>query len=221
MARKCLETTPGRLCLEAFLSRHATPGLTLEVGAEDSACKEWFPHRVAINITPNSHIDVQADAYQLPFHDDAFDVVVCTEVLEHTHSPALALREVRRVLKPGGKLLLSTPFAFPIHYAPTDYYRFTRFGLAHLLKDWEIESLLETTSDGAALATYFHHWLLKKKGLRWKLPKLVWWGGWRVLTRSVENGNGERSRSNGNSYMPAGYMVVALKPATERGTFEK
>jgi SAM-dependent methyltransferase len=212
MSRKCLETTPGRLRLESFLSRHATGGLMLEIGAEDSTCKSWFPKRVAINIALNAHIDIQADAYRLPFRDDAFDVAVCTEVLEHTHSPALALRELRRVLKPGGKLLLTTPFAFPIHYAPTDYYRFTRFGLTHLLNDWEIESLSETTSDGAALATYFHHWLLKKKGLQWKPPKLVWWCLWRALTRSYRNGQ-HRARSDNDSYMPAGYLVVAFKPA--------
>jgi SAM-dependent methyltransferase len=167
---------------------------------------------VAINISLNAHVDIQADAYHLPFGDDTFAVALCAEVIEHTHSPALALREIRRVLKPGGKLLLTTPFAFPIHYAPTDYYRFTRFGLTHLLKDWEIESLTETTSDGAALATYFHHWLLKKKGLRWKPPKLVWWCLWRALTRSYRNDHKE-SGANGDTHMPAGYLVVALKPA--------
>jgi SAM-dependent methyltransferase len=215
MSRKCLETTPGRLRLEAFLSRHATDDPTLEIGAEDSTCKRWFPKRVAINIAPNEHIDVQADAYHLPFRDEAFDVVLCAEVLEHMHSPALALREFRRVLRSGGKLLLTTPFAFPIHYGPADYYRFTRFGLAHLLDGWQIESLSETTSDGAALATYFHHWLLKKKGLRWKPPKLVWWCLWRALTRSYRDG-GPGVGPNGNSHMPAGYMVVAFKPAERR-----
>ncbi len=222
MARKSLETTPGRLKLESFLSRHATNGLTLDVGAEDSARGELFPNRVAINIRANTHIQVQADAYHLPFRDNAFEVALCTEVLEHLHTPVHALREIHRVLKPGGKLLLTTPFAYPIHYAPTDYYRYTRFGLEHLLSAWEIESLAETTTDGAMLATYFHHWLLKKKGLWWKLPKLVWWGGWRVLlTRSFANGNGGRPESNGYSHMPTGYMVVALKPVDERGVVEK
>ncbi|HJU56720.1 MAG TPA: methyltransferase domain-containing protein [Pyrinomonadaceae bacterium] len=216
MSRTCLETTPGRLRLEAFLSRHATDGRTLEIGAEDSTCKSWFPQRVAINLALNAHIDIQADAYHLPFRDEAFDVVLCTEVLEHMHTPALALLELRRVLRPGGKLLLTTPFAFPIHYAPTDYYRFTRFGLTHLLDDWEIESLRETTSDGAALATYFHHWLLKKKGLQWKPPKLVWWCLWQVLTRSYRNGRRE-ARPNKDSHMPAGYLVVAYKPARDAG----
>jgi len=144
MSRACLETTPGRLSLESFLSRHAVGELTLEVGAEDSNCRRWFPNLVAINVTSGMPIDAQANAYHLPFRDGSFGVAVCTEVLEHTQSPQVVLSELRRVLKPGGKLLLSAPFAFPIHYAPTDYYRFTRFGLSHLLQEWKIESMQES-----------------------------------------------------------------------------
>src|SRR5919112_3900489 len=103
MSRTLMETTPGRLSLEAFLSGHASGGLTLEVGAEDAACARWFPNRVAINIRPDANAHVLADAYRLPFGDGAFDVVLCAEVLEHMHSPAQALAEMRRVLKAGGK----------------------------------------------------------------------------------------------------------------------
>ena len=215
MSRACLETTPGRLSLESFLRQHASSELTLEVGAEDSSCRKWFPNLISINVSADWLIDAQANACQLPFRDGAFGVVICTEVLEHTRTPDVLLNELRRVLQPGGKLLLSVPFAFPIHYAPTDYYRFTRFGLTHLLEQWEIESLQETTSDAATLATYFHHWLLKKKGLHWKPPKLVWWGIWKMLTRSYR-GNGKRAAANGNSHMPAGYVVVALRPGNSK-----
>lgn len=208
-----METTPARLSVEAFLASHACGGLTLEIGAEDSACARWFPNRVATNLRPNAHVHALADAYQLPFGEGTFDVVVCAEVIEHMREPARALEEVRRVLKPGGKLLLTTPFAFPIHYAPTDYYRFTRFGLTHLLRDWEVESLTEATTDGAALATFFHHWLLKKKGFAWKAPKLAWWCVWRALTRT-RAGIAPRSNTNGHfTHMPGGYLVVARKRA--------
>ena len=220
MARKCLETTPGRLSLESFLSAHATEGLTLEVGAEDCACARWFPNRVAINIRPNEHVQILADAYRLPFGEGAFDVVLCTEVLEHLHTPAAALAEMYRVLKPDGKLLLTTPFAYPIHYAPTDYYRYTRFGLLHLLGQWDVETLTEATTDGAALATFFHHWLLKKKGFAWKAPKLAWWCVWRALTRSYARG-AARANTNGNhTHMPGGYLVAARKRAPEKTTPE-
>jgi len=208
-----METTPGRLSLEAFLASHACGGPTLEIGAEDSACARWFPNRVAINVRPNEHAHILADAYRLPFGDGAFDVVLCAEVIEHMHTPALAIEEMHRVLKHGGKLLLTTPFAYPIHYAPTDYYRFTRFGLLHLLSGWEVESLTEATTDGAALATFFHHWLLKKRGFAWKAPKLAWWCVWRALTRSYA-GRAVRANTNGHfTHMPGGYLIVARKRA--------
>ncbi len=56
------------------------------------------------------------------------------EVLEHADAPEQAISEIHRVLKKDGILLLSTPFLFEIHDRPNDYYRFTEFGLRHLLR---------------------------------------------------------------------------------------
>lgn len=73
--------------------------------------------------------DVFGDASSLPFADDCFDTVVMLEVLEHVREPRAALCEIARVLRPGGKVLLSMPFLYPIHDAPHDYQRFTAHGL--------------------------------------------------------------------------------------------
>lgn len=54
-------------------------------------------------------IAVQGNGEFLPFADESFDLITCSEVLEHIRNPVRALREMRRILKPGGKLLLSTP----------------------------------------------------------------------------------------------------------------
>jgi SAM-dependent methyltransferase len=56
---------------------------------------------------------MKADAYRLPFADGAFDVVICSEVLEHLHDYPAALREIRRVLKPGGRFAPTVPRAWP------------------------------------------------------------------------------------------------------------
>jgi SAM-dependent methyltransferase len=58
------------------------------------------------------------------------------EVLEHVQAPERAIAEIHRVLAPGGRLVLSTPFVFEIHEAPDDYYRFTEHGLRHLLREF-------------------------------------------------------------------------------------
>lgn len=63
-----------------------------------------------------------------------FDIIVCTEVLEHTLNPFLAIKEIHRLLKRGGVLLMSTPFDFRIHGPLPDCWRFTEHGIKALLK---------------------------------------------------------------------------------------
>lgn len=79
-------------------------------------------------------IDVQGHGTELPFIDQTFDLVFCTEVMEHVAEPKRMLQEIHRVLKPGGHLILTTPFLVPVHEAPYDFYRYTPYGLQHLLK---------------------------------------------------------------------------------------
>jgi SAM-dependent methyltransferase len=69
-----------------------------------------------------------------PVPDAAFDLVLATETLEHVPDPALFLGEARRSLRPGGRLVLTVPFAARWHYIPHDYWRFTPSGLARLLE---------------------------------------------------------------------------------------
>lgn len=81
-----------------------------------------------------SEIDVYADiSKDLPIKNESFDTVVSFQVMEHLPEPAIFLREACRVLRPGGKIILTTPFMWGVHEAPHDYYRYTPFGLKHLL----------------------------------------------------------------------------------------
>lgn len=72
---------------------------------------------------------VYADAASLPIASGRADAAVCLEVLEHVRDPAMALSELARVLRPGGRLFLSMPFLYPIHDAPFDFQRLTEYGL--------------------------------------------------------------------------------------------
>src|SRR4030095_5709220 len=92
------------------------------------------------------------DAQALGLADAVFDVVLCTEVLEHLPEPQRALDEMFRVLKPSGTLLLTTRFLFPIHDAPHDYFRFTKYGLRYLLRRFEILEVREETDSVGTLA---------------------------------------------------------------------
>lgn len=89
---------------------------------------------VQIDIDPARGPDIVADVCDLSMMaDGSVDGVFMLEVLEHVKTPQKALDEIHRILKPGGALFLSTPFIFPLHDEPHDFYRYTKYGLAHLL----------------------------------------------------------------------------------------
>jgi len=86
-------------------------------------------------LTERSQPDIVASALELPLDDQSFDTVVSTEVLEHVPDPLRALREMRRVLKPGGYVILSTPMYWPRHEIPYDFFRYPYDGLLYLVKE--------------------------------------------------------------------------------------
>ena len=80
------------------------------------------------------------DLRAIPVPGARYDAVVCTQVLAHVPEPLSVLKEFRRVTKPGGLLLLSCPLFFQENEKPHDYFRYTQFGLRHLLSEsgWQI-----------------------------------------------------------------------------------
>lgn len=80
---------------------------------------------VYANISLLHGTDVQADGAHIPFATDQFDVVICSELFEHVPHPPAIIREVNRVLKPGGILLITVPFLYRTHGDPYDYGRYT------------------------------------------------------------------------------------------------
>lgn len=80
---------------------------------------------VYVNLSTAKQPDVQADAARVPFRGECFDVVICSELLEHVQDPRAVLREVFRVLRTGGRLLITVPFLYRIHGDPHDFGRYT------------------------------------------------------------------------------------------------
>lgn len=119
------------------------PGLLLDIAPQDhEGARPHFPAPVAVetlDIDPAAGATYCADLCQTNDKIPAcrFDVVVCTEVLEHVLNPFAAISEVRRVLKPGGLLLASSPFNFRIHGPLPDCWRFTEHGWRSLLTGFE------------------------------------------------------------------------------------
>jgi ubiquinone/menaquinone biosynthesis C-methylase UbiE len=82
----------------------------------------------------NENIDVFYNGTNIPFDDGYFDSVLCSEVLEHVFDIDRTLQEINRILKNGGKLLVTCPFVWNEHEVPYDYARYTVFALKHLFE---------------------------------------------------------------------------------------
>lgn len=109
----------------------------LDLGCGERPYADLFGAAHCIGIdrgTSGARPDIVADARQLPLAGACIDLVFCSQVLEHVTDPAALLAECARVLRPGGALVLSAPFWWPLHEEPHDYHRFTRHGLQRLLQ---------------------------------------------------------------------------------------
>lgn len=154
MTAKTASATPAKLAsrkrlhrygIEQFLrgiSEEIRPGsLLLDAGAGNCKYSQLFARSrtVALDISFTRYrrygeIDLAGDVHQLPLRANAFDAVISVEVIEHLAEPEQALREMFRVLSPGGRLYLIAPQGWEEHGAPHDYFRFTKYGLRYLFE---------------------------------------------------------------------------------------
>lgn len=94
-------------------------------------------------------LDIVSDITRIPEPDAGFDAVLCTEVLEHVAQPEMALRELIRLLKPGGDLILTAPFVSFTHFAPYHFCTgFNRYFYEHHFNLLGVE-ILELTPNGS------------------------------------------------------------------------
>lgn len=108
-----------------------------------------------------------------------YDVVVCEQVLEHVVDPCAAVRNLRRLCRPGGQILISTPFLIRIHGSPNDYWRFTPLGLRTLLeRQGLVVNAVRSWGNRSAVVSNLWRWsfYLPWRSLRNApdLPVVVW-----------------------------------------------
>jgi SAM-dependent methyltransferase len=124
-------------------------------------------------------IDVFYDGKTFPFQDNAFDSILCNQVLEHVFNPESFLKEINRVLKPGGKILLSVPFVWDEHEQPFDYARYSTFGLNHLFNNagLEIVKHKKTVNNMGVvfqlMAVYIYKLIVSKSGVLNMLTNII------------------------------------------------
>jgi SAM-dependent methyltransferase len=118
-------------------SNGSRPPICVDVGGV-GRYREWLPNGrfVSVDLDLSHRPQVVGRAEALPLVSGSASFVVSTEMLEHCPEPAAAAREMHRVLRPGGALVLTTPFVYVVHGWPHDYFRFTDAGLRHLFRDF-------------------------------------------------------------------------------------
>lgn len=107
----------------------AAPFFSLYHGLVSEAILADWPTSLHQNPCLDCYLDLERP---LPFADETFDVIILSDVLEHVIDPNAIFREIYRVLRPDGWVLLNVPFLYWIHEAPHDYYRYTSFALIRL-----------------------------------------------------------------------------------------
>jgi len=143
-----------RKCLDRELNKLHLKGKTLDIGSKRAQYSHICDKLIALDYYHFEEIDIVADAHNLPFSDEIFDNVIVTNLLEHVQEPQKVVDETHRILKPNGLVVVYTPFMYPIHGDPHDYYRFTDEGLKYLLQNFEIETVQKIGGFFCVFGTY-------------------------------------------------------------------
>ncbi len=106
-------------------------GLVLDFGS--GVRRQFYDHVVSIDILDSFTIDIANMEKFLPFASNSFDAAISLSVLEHLRDPFHWVKEIIRVLKPGGELYFTVPFLAPFHGYPDHYYNMTLNGLRNIL----------------------------------------------------------------------------------------
>jgi SAM-dependent methyltransferase len=158
----------------------------------------------------NEYLDFECDLnQQLPFHESEFDTIIISEVLEHISNPELTWSEMARILKPGGRIILSVPFLYKIHEAPYDYFRYTEFALKNFAAKNHLQ-VLELKNFGGLPEVLTDIISKKLVQFRWvgvTLASLLQ----RICFSFVKSRYGRKISSNTGVSYPLGYFMVVEK----------
>lgn len=199
----------------------------LDAGAGESPYAEMFKNQryIALDFGRGEQtwnyksLNIIGDVQHLPIRSECMDYVISTQVMEHVPEPYLLLKGMYDVLKPGGSLFLTAPLSFGEHQPPYDYYRYTRYGLEHLLKKagFKIQSI-EARGGYFTFLAVMMMWIYllffppeRKRYLKWLfLPLQLLVGG--LFLMILPPVVSWFDRFDTQKSITLGYKVIALKP---------
>ncbi|WP_185956436.1 class I SAM-dependent methyltransferase [Changchengzhania lutea] len=195
----------------------------LVIGAGDKVGFYNDMFKNALVITSDVHLqfhpDVVFDAHQIPFIDGSFDLIIASQVLEHTFKPWEVANELERVVSRSGYLLVETPFNFPYHSPPYDFFRFTFTGLRSLFPNCELETFEASEGSASAVATYNAQFLIDLFSNRYLRMLMVFLTrylfGWMKYLDKLKSNTSYLSL-----FSPMGFSMVFKKDDVKRSNME-
>ena len=160
-----------RKCMDKELSKLHLDGITLDIGSKRAPYSSICDKLITLDARCFENVDVIGDAHTLPFKENFFNNIILTNLLEHVQEPQKVISETCRVLKPNGHVIVYTPFMYPIHGDPNDYWRFTDEGLKYLLRNFEIVNSTKIGGFFGVIGTYLD-FILNNLKLKSLLPIL-------------------------------------------------
>ena len=139
-------------------------GTVLDVGCGRQPYRRWLSGAsgyVGVDVESRPGVDHLIEPGEpWPLDDACFDSVLCTQVLEHDSMPGHTLSEISRVVRPGGTVLITVPFAYNEHALPHDYRRWSAAGAADLVGErLQVEEIRKQGRVGTLLGALWLNWI--------------------------------------------------------------
>jgi SAM-dependent methyltransferase len=195
-------------------------GDVLDIGCGNKPYEELFTGNsksyTGCDVTQSDRnkVDIVCAATELKFHDEQFDTIFSTQVMEHVDDPQKMLKEAWRVLKRNGVFILSVPFCWELHEEPYDFYRYSKYGLTALLEREGFE-IVGLNANGGKWAAIFQlnlnmvYSTFRKKGIFRKFTKFLFHN--LHLTGMINKLAIWLDRKYHDELLTLNYVVIAIK----------
>jgi SAM-dependent methyltransferase len=202
--------------LAEFLNKYAS-GVLVDIGCGEKPYARMthglVTKHVGLDHPDTQHarenIDVFATAYETTLPDASADTVLCNSVLEHLERPQDAVREMYRILKPGGCVILSAPFFWHLHEEPRDFFRYSRFGLEYLFNEAAFQ-VVEVKALSGFVVTFGQELCYFLERFNRRPLRLLF----RVVQNCIQAAAYFLNRWDHSTRFSWAYILVARKPAS-------
>jgi len=180
-AANYLILTNRRIRMENFFRGAGQVGKVLDVGAQYCPYYPLFKNQCSsyssMDLVDTPLVDFACNAEEMSIEDCSFDLVLCTQVLEHCNNPQKIVDECYRVLRPGGTLIVTVPSIYPQHGYPVDNWRFMPSGMRLMLKAFatvKVEGELDFAESLMNVVCFYGHVVTGRLGAVGRVLNPVW-----------------------------------------------